>query len=134
MVDEHAENPDRHPGPGTAGRVESTEALPYQEITDDAFAAAAARDFTVIELAPGTLVLRGPCPRCRSVIDIPLVHEIVRSSRVVINSAPTVPHAGPRREHVEPMMCTCEDAHPDRPDGLYGCGAYWTLTIVRQEP
>ena len=26
-------------------------------------------------------------------------------------------------------MCTCEDDHPNRPEGLSGCGAYWTLTI-----
>jgi hypothetical protein len=31
--------------------------------------------------------------------------------------------------HKEPMMCTCEDEHPNRPEGFSGCGAYWTLTI-----
>jgi len=30
---------------------------------------------------------------------------------------------------VEPMMCTCEDEHPQRPEGASGCGAFWTLTI-----
>lgn len=134
MVDEHAENPDNDADPDRPEHVEPAEPLPYREVTDDAYATAAARDFTITELTPGTLVLRGPCPRCRSVIDIPLVHQVVRSSRFGVNPNPSTQRAGAQSEYVEPMMCTCEDAHPDRPDGLYGCGAYWTLTIARQEP
>jgi len=72
MVDERAENPDKDADPdGQAGHVEPAGPLPYREITEDAYATAAARDFTVTVLATGMLVLRGPCPRCRSVIDIP---------------------------------------------------------------
>ena len=47
--------------------------LPYTEITDDTYAVDAAKSFTVTEQGRGTLVLRGPCPRCRALIDIPVV-------------------------------------------------------------
>src|SRR5690348_9306207 len=57
------------------------EPLPYTEITDDTYAESAAKEFTVAELAHGTLALRGPCPRCRAFIEIPVVSSIFRSSR-----------------------------------------------------
>ncbi len=103
--------------------------LPYIGITDDTYAVYAAKSFTVTELARGTLVLRGPCPRCHALIDIPVVSSIFRSSRSAGDrlraGAPKAAEAG----HDEPMMCTCEDEHPDRPEGRSGCGAYWILTI-----
>ncbi|MFY1632867.1 hypothetical protein ACN27F_06180 [Solwaraspora sp. WMMB335] len=110
----------------------TAEPIPYREMTDPGYAQAAAQSFTVTEVSLGTLVLRGPCPRCHAVIDIPLVHEIFRSSRLLINPNPPAYRPGPRDEYVEPMMCTCVDAHPDRPDDQYGCGAYWTLTITKR--
>jgi hypothetical protein len=36
--------------------------------------------------------------------------------------------------HVEPMMCDCGENHPDRPDGLSGCGAYWKLALTQVAP
>lgn len=103
--------------------------LPYTEITDDTYAVDAAKSFTVTEQGRGTLVLRGPCPRCRALIDIPVVSSIFRSSSSVGGwlraGTPKAAEAG----HDEPMMCTCEDEHPDRPEGRSGCGAYWVLTI-----
>lgn len=103
--------------------------LPYKATTDDAYAVDAAKSFSVTELGHGTLILRGPCPRCRALIDVPVVSSIFRSSRSVGSKLrarmPKPAEAG----HKEPMMCTCEDDHPNRPDGLTGCGAYWTLTI-----
>ena len=103
--------------------------LPYKEMSDDTYAESAVKDFTVTEPARGTLVLRGPCPRCHAFIEIPLVSSIFRSSRSVGGwpraRAPKAAEAG----HKEPMMCTCEDDHPNRPAGRSGCGAYWTLII-----
>ena len=122
-----------HPGelPVTASNPPTGQdaPLPYTEITAETFAESAAKDFTVTELARGTLVLRGPCPRCRAFIEIPVVSSIFRSSRS-LGSWPRA-RAPKAREasHKEPMMCTCEDDHPNRPEGRSGCGAYWTLTI-----
>ncbi|MEU5869063.1 MULTISPECIES: hypothetical protein [unclassified Nonomuraea] len=106
---------------------EDGEPLPYKEVTDEAYARLAAGSFTVEEPRPGTLILRGPCPRCRAPIEIPLVSGIVRSPRAVGERLRRRPR--PQQETVEPMMCTCEDDHPNRPEGRYGCGAYWTLTV-----
>jgi hypothetical protein len=33
---------------------------------------------------------------------------------------------------VEPMLCTCDDDHPHRPEGRKGCGAYWNFIIPGQ--
>jgi hypothetical protein len=105
------------------------EPLPYTEITDDTYAERAAKDFTVTELAHGTLALRGPCPRCRAFIEIPVISSIFRSSRS-IGSKPHAPEPkSAEAGHKEPMMCTCEDDHAGRPEGRSGCGAYWTLSI-----
>lgn len=97
--------------------------LPYLEITDEKFAAQAAETFSVIDVGSGTLMLHGPCPRCETVIDIPHVDTIFRS---------VIPDGG-THEYGEPMMCTCEDPHPNRPDGRYGCGAYWNLILSEEE-
>lgn len=99
--------------------------LPYAETTDDEYAQVVARTFTVAEPHPGTLVLSGPCPRCTAPIDIPVVTEVFRvrrSRRLVLEDHEPL---------VEPMACTCDEEHPDRPDGLQGCGAYWTMLVPR---
>lgn len=104
--------------------IEPDQPLPYLEVTDEAYATAAAQTFSVVEVEPGTLALRGPCPRCNAVIEIPHVDNVVRSA---------LPSGG-APEGGEPMICTCDGLHPNRPDGLYGCGAYWTLIISEQRP
>jgi hypothetical protein len=106
------------------------EPLPYTEITDDTYGGRAAKDFTVTELAHGTLALRGPCPRCHAFIEIPLVSSIFRSSRSIGSWPPAQAPKSGEAGHKEPMMCTCEDNHPNRPEGRSGCGAYWTLAIT----
>lgn len=103
--------------------------LPYSEITHDTYAVDAAKSFTVTELTHGTTVLRGPCPRCHALIDIPVVSGIFRSSRSVAGWLRATAPKAAEASHDEPMICTCEDEHPDRPDGRSGCGAYWILTI-----
>jgi hypothetical protein len=104
--------------------------LPYAEVTDEAYAEVAARTFTVEEPHPGTVVLRGPCPRCLAVIDIPIVDFVVSRSFPFAGADAMSSDVG----HVESMMCTCEDPHPNRPDGAYGCGAYWVLVVWEQQP
>ncbi|MEU7802507.1 hypothetical protein AB0B10_24925 [Micromonospora arborensis] len=109
--------------------------LPYRETTDESYATAAAQNFTIEQIRPGTMVLRGPCPRCSTIIDIPVVDSVLRLSLKKRNAALRSQDPAPTRHRVEPMICTCKDPHPDRPTGANGCGAYWTLTLVTgQEP
>jgi hypothetical protein len=104
--------------------------LPYTEICEDTFSEKAARTFTATEVSRGTLVLRGPCPRCTDAIDIPLVNSIFKSSRAFGWLGGGPPKAAEAASYTEPMMCTCQNDHPNRPDGRSGCGAYWVLTIT----
>ena len=103
--------------------TEPDQPLPYLEVTDVSYAEKAAATFSVVEVGSGTVMLHGPCPRCQTIIDIPHVDTIFRSP---------LP-GGSSDKHGEPMMCTCEDPHPNRPDGRYGCGAYWNLILSEQE-
>lgn len=120
----------------TAGGV----TVDYQEVTDPAYAEKVAKTFTLDEPEPGTQILRGPCPRCGTVIDVPVVSVVFRlimddalgTTRAVWGRKKAVSD-GPQ---VEPMMCTCEDPHPGRPPDYVGCGAFWKLAIspVPQQP
>lgn len=107
--------------------------LPYIEITDDSYADLAAKEFTAKQPAPGIILVCGPCPRCRATVEIPVVDALYRSARSIRfwrRSAGASGSSGAERQcREEPMMCTCEDQHPNRPEGQVGCGAYWTLTI-----
>lgn len=101
--------------------------LPYAEMTKPEFAEKAAANFRPSEDADG-IVLVGPCPRCAAVIEIRLFEEVVRDwfpwrSR-------SAPATDGRR--VEPMICTCEHDHPNRPADRKGCGAYWNLALVTE--
>lgn len=107
--------------------------LPYLETTNETYGKLVAETFSVFEPEPGIVVLRGPCPRCGTVIDIPVVSSIVRSSELAATAVRTR-DADSAEGHVEPMACTCEDPHPERPGGVYGCGAYWTLILSRPRP
>ncbi|GAB7110956.1 hypothetical protein JCM4814A_92740 [Streptomyces phaeofaciens JCM 4814] len=103
------------------------EPLPYVEITDEDYGRRAADEFTVEEVHSGTLILRGPCPRCRASLEIPVVSTIVHHRSFGRHLRRV--HRPRAADQVEPMMCTCEDDHPNRPNGHYGCGAYWTVVI-----
>ena len=115
-----------------AAQARVPQPLPYLEITNQGYATLAAQNFTIEEPKSGTLVLRGPCPRCNAVIDVPVVSGIVRSFRLFSVRRPSGKNSA--ASHAEPMMCTCEDEHAGRPKDAYGCGAYWTLTLSRQDP
>jgi hypothetical protein len=107
------------------------EPLPYREMTDESYAESAARDFTVEEPKRGILILRGPCPRCRAIIDIPVVDGIF--FRASLRDARMWHRRRSGADHEEPMLCTCEERHPGRPDDAVGCGAYWTLVLSRED-
>ncbi|MFF3504007.1 hypothetical protein [Streptomyces sp. NPDC003247] len=104
--------------------------LPYRETTAEEFGTHVARTFTVTEPRPDTLVLSGRCPRCAAAIDIPVVSGVFRGGGPWFGrrrqGAPDGAAAEPR---VELMMCTCDEDHPDRPEGRYGCGAYWSVRV-----
>jgi len=97
--------------------------LPYQEIADPGFSVAAADAFEIQEQQMGVLSLRGPCPRCGTVIEILVVDHIVRRWG---GAASGQDAAAPR---VEPVICTCDEPHAGRPEGREGCGAYWNFTL-----
>ncbi|WP_405442562.1 hypothetical protein OG373_34855 [Streptomyces avidinii] len=109
--------------------------LPYEEITAPEYTALAAALFTLEEGGPDGTVLRGSCPRCGAVLVVRTAGESLRGLRLrsfpeAVRRMPAAPPAG---ERVEPMRCTCEDAHPGRPEGRVGCGASWTL-LLTEEP
>lgn len=99
---------------------------PYYEMTDPAYAAAAAVSFTV-EISPETVLLRGTCPRCLHPMSYPHVKAIYRTS----DSARP---GGPATNSVQiPMLCTCVGyEHSGAPPSFVGCGAYWNLKLERQ--
>jgi hypothetical protein len=107
--------------------------LPYAEITEDAFAEKAAATFAVAELTRGMLILRGPCPRCQTQIDIPVVTTLFRSWQGFGGRFRDKGSRNAAADDVEPepMLCTCDDEHPGRPADRFGCGAYWTLAISK---
>jgi hypothetical protein len=100
----------------------ATNLLPYEAITDRSFSDA---EFTISPAGLSVLVLSGRCPRCTAQIEIPVLDPLLGGSR-----------AGPGERGIDwmqadaeadlvPVLCTCLDPHPGRPDGAIGCGAYW---------
>jgi hypothetical protein len=100
-----------------------SELIPYLEVTEASYAEHAASTFSVTEATTDVVLLRGACPRCGAALEIPLVPSIFHGMR-------TINGGGQTNEQVEPMACTCEHEHPNRPEGLTGCGAYWNLTLT----
>ncbi|MFF5057233.1 hypothetical protein ACFY1S_29005 [Micromonospora sp. NPDC000663] len=93
-------------------------ALPYAEVTDEAYSVRAAADFTVRQFA-FAVQLSGRCPRCDHPTTSTLVDALYRR-----NAPATVPDADYRA-----VLCECEADHPARPAGSRGCGAYWTVRL-----
>jgi hypothetical protein len=106
--------------------------LPYQEITAPEYATLAARLFTVEDAGAGVAVLRGSCPRCGAVLEVPVVTDVFQGMRSLLDIVRRRGAAPLPGEHVEPMACTCADGHPNRPEGRVGCGAYWTLLLTAE--
>jgi hypothetical protein len=110
-----------------------TDPLEYQEITKDEYAEQAARTFTVTKIARHELLLTGPCPRCAAVVQIPVVTGVYKTFRGFAAFEWMKPQAVKQpvsavRE--EPCVCTCDEAHPNRPAGHTGCGAQWQLRLT----
>lgn len=107
------------------------EPLPYVEMTESRFAEEAAKTF-IAQSHPEGIVLSGNCPRCGAPIQVPLLVETFsRGVRWGRGTYAGPPPATARRS--EPIICTCEEPHPGRPDGYVGCGAYWTLVLTEEE-
>lgn len=94
----------------------ATGLLPYAEVTDEAYGARAAVDFTPQKFEYA-VVLSGRCPRCGHPSTTTLVNEVYRRD---------VPALDPGYRTV---LCECEAVHPSRPAERRGCGAYWTLRL-----
>lgn len=101
--------------------------LPYEEVNKESFARDSAAEFELVQAGPGTAELRGPCPRCRTTIRVPVVTSTFKSFRLWPRTGQRTPPANVREELV---ICTCEEEHPGRPDGKFGCGAFWRLQIT----
>lgn len=100
---------------------------PYVETTEPDYAVQAAATFSVTEEDDGSVV-SGPCPRCKGLIEIRLFDEVVRDWFPRLRRGVPVPPVSAG----EPMICTCELDHPQRPPGNVGCGAYWNLVLVAE--
>src|SRR5258708_11622725 len=92
--------------------------LPYQEITDDSYARKAAPTFRIEQPRTGVRVLRGQCPRCDAIIDIPVMLTVFEGNRWSITG---LFHRGDSKtrdaDPVEPVLCTCDvHDHPRRPE------------------
>jgi hypothetical protein len=103
--------------------------VPYEEIHKDEYAEEAAQRFTFTQLGSGTAELHGPCPRCGHAIRVPVVDGVYKSfwPRRRNSAGPTPPPGNVREEDI---ICTCEEEHPGRQEGQFGCGAYWSLEIT----
>ncbi|MFE6286729.1 hypothetical protein [Streptomyces sp. NPDC057877] len=109
--------------PGQQTQCPRTE-LPYDEISHDDYAEAAARDFVPFPVLAGVTLLKGPCPRCGGTMSVHLVEDIVRGGRSgAVASGP-----------YHTMRCGCRNAHPGQPEGREGCGAYWNIVVARADP
>jgi hypothetical protein len=103
--------------------------LPYVEVTDPEFATQAALTFIYVPTSDGGF-LKGPCPRCGEDMEFPLFNHVFKGGFFRRPSA----RSG-KPDDSESMMCTCKGAnHAGRPNGEFGCGAYWKLTVKSTTP
>jgi hypothetical protein len=94
----------------------------YVEKTDGTYSQRVSETFSIVAHELGTVSISGPCPRCADEITITMVDSVVRSGSS--GGATTT-------STTDTFVCNCEEAHPGRPDGMRGCGAYWKSKIVR---
>jgi hypothetical protein len=96
--------------------------VPYREVTEPDYAEQAAATFVIEEFGVGMSLLGGRCPRCRVAIEVPLIDGVFRSDRAADSGRAASVRA-------VPIICTCTEAHPGRPDDRVGCGAYWIFDL-----
>lgn len=96
----------------------------YEEVTATGYAEAFANACTAVPNRRG-VVLMGTCPRCGHAMEYPLVTQVFQNT--------TLPgsHALPAPGEEHPLLCTCLEAHPERPPSEEGCGAYWNIQLTR---
>lgn len=110
---------------------ENDDLMPYAEMSEEAYAELAAASFSGERIEGGSVVLRGPCPRCGHIMEYLISAEVVKSalpwplSRLQRASRPGAGDAG-----TETLTCQCEAAHPHRPQNFLGCGASWRLGVT----
>lgn len=93
--------------------------VPYRELSEPGYAEQAAATFVIEEFGGGMSLLGGQCPRCGVAIEVPLIDGVFR--RHLATGAGDVRSV--------PIICTCTEAHPGRPEGRVGCGAYWIFDL-----
>jgi hypothetical protein len=96
--------------------------VPFEEVTEDGYAQTFVDACTVTPTRRGVL-LAGTCPRCGDPMGFPL------TTKVFLSGTPGAA-AAEKRE----VLCTCQVAHPGRPSGEEGCGAYWNVTPPESAP
>lgn len=90
--------------------------IPFQETRHPAFAESAAMTFVVI-VSGRHRTFSGPCPRCADHMEFPWDTDTHLNLAVERDSARV------------PFVCTCRIVHPNTPNGLFGCGAMWDMTL-----
>jgi hypothetical protein len=96
---------------------------PYDETTAENYASDFVTSITTTTPIRRGVLLRGRCPRCGDTMDFPIITKIFQR----YTRAGDVASGGGSEER--PVLCTCSVAHPGRPDGDEGCGAYWNVTL-----
>jgi hypothetical protein len=99
-----------------------TSPLPFEIVTDDAYASAFAATCTPHKTRRG-LLLTGTCPRCGDRMDFPVPTRVFQNPLTAAPAAKT-----------EPVMCTCKNTHSGRPADDEGCGAYWNIELSQPTP
>jgi hypothetical protein len=108
--------------------------VPYRELSEPGYAELAAATFVIEEFGVGMSLLGGQCPRCGVAIEVPLIDGVFRGDWAPGSDAAT---AGDRAAGAGqtasvrsvPIICTCTETHPGRPEGRVGCGAYWIFDL-----
>lgn len=95
----------------------------YEEVSEQTYGAAFAATCTATPNSRG-VILDGACPRCADLMTFPHVTTVFKTGTVPGSQAPASD-----REEVQ-MLCTCSEAHPGRPKGEDGCGAYWNIRLT----
>ncbi|WP_143268812.1 hypothetical protein [Amycolatopsis vastitatis] len=102
----------------------------YQEKNEPEFTNKVATTFTSHEAPDGSVLLRGPCPRCGHVTEHLISAGVLRrASRLWSRRADR--ELPPDEDEDERMCCYCDGEHSGQPDGYRGCGAFWSLKVDR---
>lgn len=99
---------------------------PYEVKTEEDYAAKFTDGGQAIPVSGG-LSIEGICPRCKSEMAFPHVTSVFK----FLSPSRTLKGTAKDGENVS-IVCWCEEAHPNQPAGVKGCGAYWNVTFQTQ--